>query len=208
MRSVYLDLDAGGRAASLDAGDVLIVGPVSAGAIDITWLDQGGLTRGTIRGAVEGRKYRPGFPFTGFLLEGTPGADVTLLIGPHDADADAAIASSTVAIAGSVEVTNDLGNPLPMRATRDQTITNVAPVAVTEVAAVALAASATRRGFIARNAGASSIALIAAGGTFANSALVLLPGEIYREVDAPGAAWSAICAAGESSTLNILAISA
>jgi hypothetical protein len=58
-------------------------------------------------------------------------------------------------------------------------------------ASVALvAASATRKGVRVRNAGIGHLAITAAPATmFQNAAIVLNPGDMWNETDAPGAAW-------------------
>lgn len=82
-------------------------------------------------------------------------------------------------------------------------VTNVAPVAVTAVAAVMMAADSARRGVRIKNAGISAVAIGGAGLVFAQAAVIIQAGETWNENEAPGAAWYAICDAGQSSTLNI-----
>lgn len=83
------------------------------------------------------------------------------------------------------------------------TVTNSAPVAVAAVAGAVVAASATRRGLRLRNVGDNPVAMGGAGVTYANAVVLIQPGEIWNENEAPGAAWYAICDAGKASTLNI-----
>ena len=85
-------------------------------------------------------------------------------------------------------------------------VANVAPVAVTAVAAALVAASATRRGLRLRNVGANPVALGGAGVTFAGAAVVIQPGETWNENEAPGAAWYVICDAALASTVNVQTI--
>ena len=82
-------------------------------------------------------------------------------------------------------------------------VTNVAPVAVTAAAAVLMAADTARRGIRIKNAGASAVAIGGAGLVFTQAAVIIQAGETWNENEAPGAAWYAICDAGQSSTLNI-----
>lgn len=85
-------------------------------------------------------------------------------------------------------------------------VTNVAPLAVTAVAGVMLAASATRRGFRVKNNGANAVAIGGAGIVFADAVVLIQPGETWNENEAPGAAWYAICDAAAASSLNIQTI--
>ncbi len=133
---------------------------------------------------------------------------------PEGADANNYLATSVaignVVVTNEVEVKNDAGNPLSvsgtvsLAGTLGAALTAVAPVACTAVAAVALAADATRRKVVFRNVGANAIALGPVGVVFANAAIVLQPTEMWVEKDAPGAAWDAICDAALASTLNIV----
>lgn len=83
------------------------------------------------------------------------------------------------------------------------TITDGAPVNVTAAAGVLVAASATRRGMRIRNVGVSPVAIGGAGIVFANAAVLIQPGEVWNEDEAPGAAWYAICDALGTAQLNI-----
>jgi hypothetical protein len=93
-----------------------------------------------------------------------------------------------------------------MRPYLAQAVTNVAAAAVTAAASVLLAAAPARRGFRVRNVGANAVALGGAGLTFAGAAVVIQPGETWNENEAPAAAWSVICDAALTSTLNIQTI--
>jgi hypothetical protein len=109
-----------------------------------------------------------------------------------------------VIVDNELEIKNDVGNPVPVSGTLAAALTDAAPVAVTDVAGVLLAASAGRRSFRARNVGVNAVAIGGAGVTFAAAAIVLQPGELWIETDAPGAAWKCICDATLASTLNVL----
>ncbi|MGK5049892.1 hypothetical protein ACQ4WP_29000 [Janthinobacterium sp. GB4P2] len=89
------------------------------------------------------------------------------------------------------------------RETLAASVSNGAPVAVSDVVGVLIAAQVTRRGLRLRNVGPNPVAIGAAGLTFANAAVVIQSGETWLEADAPGAAWYAICDAGLVTTINI-----
>jgi hypothetical protein len=222
-------LDANGIGVDSQSGAVLLVDGLSAGpSVDVTWIGADGNDAGTVKAVLIGRTLHAGGQFYGYRLQGTPGAVVTLMIGPTGADAYNMLTTSVVIghvlVDNEIEIKNDAGNPLPVSGPLTDTqlraapvpvtsagtlggaLTNVAPVACTDVIAAALAASATRRAFYARNLGPNNVALVAAAGTFANAAIVLLPGETWSEKLAPGAAWYAICDAAETATLNILTV--
>jgi hypothetical protein len=81
---------------------------------------------------------------------------------------------------------------LPVKTKALATLVHQAAVAV-GVAATALISDATLRKLVIRNDHATAkIALGGAGVTLANGAIVLLPGDIWREEDAAGAAWYAV----------------
>ncbi len=221
LKSRKVIMDAAGYAQDMVAGSLLILDALSAGAsIDVTWIDAQGHAAETVVGVIIGRRLHAGGQFSGYQLRGTPGATATLLVGPDSADAGTVISASfvlghVISDAGSVvEVNNVPANAVPVKpGTGAQfdvleklgaALTNVAPVACSAVIAVALAADAARRKVVFRNSGANPIALVAAGGSYANAAIVLQPTEMWAETDAPGAAWYAICDAGLASTLNII----
>jgi hypothetical protein len=237
MKTVSVKLDANGRAQDMAGGWVFICESLSAGdEVTLTWLVNGREERGVLRHVSPGRRYKPGFYFDGFQLNGTAGAEVVMIIGGENADADlfdtealayitnpdadpvpvniinpvTLTASSVTVTANGVAVSDAAPFPikspgtLPVQEQLPSAIANVAPVAVTAVIGALLALDATRRGFVARNAGDNAVAFVAAGGSYANAALVLQPGEIYREESVPGAAWFAICEAGVTSTVNLL----
>jgi hypothetical protein len=199
MKTVTVKLDANGRAQDMSGGFVLIAETLTgADDVTLTWLANGREERGVVQHVSPGRKYKPGFYFDGFQLVGAADATVVLLIGGEGADAD------LFDTEGLAYITNPAADPVPVDQARPAALTNVAPVAVTAVATLLLAAVAGRRIAYLRNAGAETVALGAAGLTFAAAAIYLLPGETWVEDRAPGAAWFAICDAGLASTVNIL----
>lgn len=81
---------------------------------------------------------------------------------------------------------------LPMQRQALSTITHFAPVVINTGAAQALVSDATQRTLRIRNASASATVYL--GGpavTAANAAIVLAPGALWIEEEAPGAAWFA-----------------
>ena len=82
-------------------------------------------------------------------------------------------------------------------------VADLAPVAVTDVRAVMVAASAARRGLRIKNAGLSAVAIGGVNVAFATAAVQILPGETWMENEAAPAAWYCVCAVGTSSSLNI-----
>lgn len=103
-------------------------------------------------------------------------------------------------LAGSVS----LSAAIPQGAT----LTNVAEATVGVAASVVAAASATRLGlrFLAPATNSGNVALIGAGGTFANAAIILAPGDAWVESEAAAAAWSAIADAA-AQKLRVLEVS-
>ncbi|QQK04575.1 hypothetical protein JFN94_24790 [Burkholderia anthina] len=134
--------------------------------------------------------------------------------------------TGTVNVAGAtltatnVGINNTGANPVPVQLhTSDDTVAipvqvqppasapaDVGGVAVGTSGAVLIAASVARKGLRIRNAGAGQLAITAAAGTtFANAALVLMPGDSWVERDAPQAAWYAVSDTG--TTANIQTVS-
>lgn len=71
-------------------------------------------------------------------------------------------------------------------------IVNVPFKTVGTVEVLAAAANANRLGLRFLNSGGTNIALGGAGLAFADAAIVLAPGQLWVEADAPGAAWVAL----------------
>lgn len=120
---------------------------------------------------------------------------------------DAQLRAAPVPVSGTVGLTpNTAATPWYVKDARSSTLTNVAPVVATNAATLLLAADNTRRCIMFRNMDAANpVALIAAAGTYANAAIVLLPGEMWRETDMAGAAWYGITSAGGlTATVNMI----
>lgn len=105
--------------------------------------------------------------------------------------------------ATNVGISNTDAAPVPTKAKLAGAVAHSEPVGVGVVAVKVLEPSATRRGARFRNAGAAPFAIGGAGVTFAAATDIVMPGETWNEIDAPGAAWYAICEAGSASTINI-----
>lgn len=82
-------------------------------------------------------------------------------------------------------------------------VADVAAQAVGTSGSQVLAAGAGRKRAIFRNSGAGQLAITAAAGTtFANAAIVLQPGDAWKETDAPQLAWYAVSDVGTSVTIQ------
>jgi hypothetical protein len=209
LRTRTVTLDVNGIAIDHEAGDCLVVDALTLGpSVDVTWLDSAGNDAGTVLNVLIGRHLHAGGTFDGFRLLGTPGSVVSLLIGPGESDVTSLISSSFVIghviVDNAVEITNDAGNPLPVLPKLATVLTDIGLVAATAVAAVLVAASATRRSFRVRNAGPDPVALGGGAVTFATAAMILQFGDAWIEDDAPGAAWKCICDAGKTASLYVL----
>lgn len=114
-----------------------------------------------------------------------------------------------MAVNGTVNIGNALGAPVPTLAQPIATgVTDAAPVAVgtTNPSAALVAASGARKGFRVLNAGTGKLAITAsAATTLANAALVLNPGDMWDETEAPGAAWFAISDTGTTANVQVIA---
>lgn len=96
-------------------------------------------------------------------------------------------------VLGIATVDNNDDEAIPVRSQSLSIFMHAAPVSVGVTATVLTAADATRRKLVIRNGHVS--AAVAIGGasiTMENAAIVLLPGDIWEERDAAGAAWYAI----------------
>lgn len=113
-----------------------------------------------------------------------------------------AFAGTVSPVLGVVTVDNTSGEAIPIAQVAGTTFTteakplgslvNPAPVVV-GLAATALIADATLKRLRIRNGHATAIvALGGAGVTLANAAIQLLPGDVWLEKDAAGAAWFAV----------------
>lgn len=112
------------------------------------------------------------------------------------------IGGSTVQVtADNVGINNTTANPVPVKTVRQSQIIDYAPTNV-GTASVLLVSDAALQGLRFRNPHATArIALGGAAVTMANAAIVLEPGDIWNETDAPGAEWHAISDTAGASVL-------
>lgn len=193
MQTRTLTIDAGGSVRDTQGGGYLGVQSVSnSHSIDIAWLDSSGTERAQVDDVHAGQTFQGAF--AGYVIFGTPGDVVVLLVGALGEYADPITSAAPVTVTGTVTTAESLITAL----------TNAAPVAASAVIAPLVAASATRRVFWARNVGAEAVALVGAAGTYANAAIYIQPGETHVERVAPGAAWYVICDAALATTVNLL----
>jgi hypothetical protein len=130
---------------------------------------------------------------------------------------DAGYDTAALSVSGAVEVTNDVGNPLPVtvgnlpavQAVKDvdaASVTDAAPVTVGVAATLIAAASAGRRALRITNRGTDLVYLGSSGVTLANGAIAIGPGETYHEELAAAVAWYGISAtAGQSVRVQSIA---
>lgn len=85
-------------------------------------------------------------------------------------------------------------------------VADIAPVAVTEARPRVVDQSPTRRGLRLRNSGLYPVGMGGQNVTMANAVVLIQPGEVWNENEAPGAAWYCVTAAGQASTINIQTI--
>lgn len=120
--------------------------------------------------------------------------------------------------ATNVGINNTSANPVPVTLVSEpgapfqvqpvpssSAATDIAPLAVT-VAGVELIAAGTRKGLRIRNSGTGQLGLTAASATtFAQAAIVLQPGDMWNETDAPQATWYAISDVGTTANMQAVA---
>ncbi|SEC35791.1 hypothetical protein SAMN02787142_1251 [Burkholderia sp. WP9] len=176
----------------------------------------------TIEDVLTGWKIKPAGGFDSITIESATGDTVSAIVTAGDVDIQILESNS--------QVTNTSANPVPVSlvsepgapvavnvvsGTINMTATNVgivpsgsasadvAPVAVGTSGALLIAAAAGRKRLMIRNAGAGQLALTtAAGTTFANAAVVLQPGDVWQERDAPQIAWYAVSDVGTTANLQ------
>lgn len=144
--------------------------------------------------------------FDGVIFEASADCFVSVFLSFNDVSLGFS-AGAEVLVAGEVSITNDAGSAIPVSVQGgviNMTATNVGVnndlKTITDFPAVAvgtgvtpLVNDATQKRLRIRNAHASAkIAIGGAGVTLANGAVHLLPGDVWMEDDAPGAAWYAI----------------
>lgn len=110
---------------------------------------------------------------------------------------------------GSVDVINtpnvNVVNTPNVKSVLATTITDTAAVSVGVAATALVAADATRRGLRVRNNGTADVFLGGAGVTTANGCIRLVPGALWVEDEAPGAAWFGISGtAGQDVRVQVL----
>ena len=89
-------------------------------------------------------------------------------------------------------LTNDDAHAVPVRNQALSTIVHEPVVTINTGAAQALVSDATlKRLYIKNSDPAANVAIGAAGVTIANAAIILAPGDVWKEDDAAGAAWYA-----------------
>lgn len=143
------------------------------------------------------------------VQNGATGQTVKIAISAGDAGQD----SANLSVTGAVEITNDIGAPIPVSgtvavsavagtvATVETLATAIAhPAAVSVgVAATALLAAVARRCVEFYNDGTDTVYLGGATVTTANAAIRIAPGQSYFNDIAPGAAWYGISATAAQS---------
>lgn len=127
--------------------------------------------------------------------------------------------SGATMTATNVGVNNTTANPVPVQlhvsditlpvsgavslTPGGSAVTDVAAQAVGTAGASVIAASAGRKRLIFRNTGTGQLAITSASGTtFANAAVVLQPGDAWKEVDAPQLQWFAVSDVGTNVTIQ------
>jgi hypothetical protein len=211
MQTRTLALLAGIPQADHQGGTTICCYQTMGGEFAITLLDDAGNRLTTINDFNFGMKLQPAKPFGGYELLSAVDSIVTIVVGYGDADmAGAAVLVTNngtqripVDIGGG-NVTVNLASPMPTLETLAGTLTDTGLVTATAVRAALLAASPTRRSFRARSAGPDPVAVGGAAVTFATATLILQPGDVWLEADAPGAAWKCICDAGKTASLYVL----
>jgi hypothetical protein len=152
----------------------------------------------------------PGAPFSVTIAPGSTVEVTADNVGINNTEANPVPVSLVVAPDASVAVTlagstDDAVIPVQAQPVAT-TITEPAAVLVASVGAALLAASATRKGFRVRNAGTGLLALTAsAAQSLANAVIVLNPGDVWTESEAPGAAWFAVSDVGTTANVQVLA---
>jgi hypothetical protein len=109
--------------------------------------------------------------------------------------------------AEAVPVIPKIGTVFDVLQKKPTAIVNGAAVAVNDVSTAITAGNPARRGLRLRNAGANPVAIGGAGVAFATAVIIIQPGEVWNESEAPGAVWHGICEAGLNSTINVQSLS-
>jgi hypothetical protein len=146
-------------------------------------------------------------PYDGLTLRAAVDCVVSLFLTTSDVSLGFSDGSQVAVSGGSLTIANDAAHRVPVDIAGGTvnvtagnvtvnnnltTLTHAAPVAV-GIAATPVISDATQKRLRFRNADpAAVIVLGGAGVTLASGVIVLNPGDIWNEVDAPGAAWFAI----------------
>ncbi|MEN2471055.1 hypothetical protein [Burkholderia sp. GS2Y] len=136
-------------------------------------------------------------------LVSEPGAPIAVSAGPGQVhvtvDGTVAVSGATLT-ATNVGINNTSANPVPVQSLPvGSAVADVNAAAVGTSGAQVIPASAARKRLIFRNVGAGQLAITAtAGTTFGNAAIVLQPGDAWKETDAPQLAWYAVSDVGTS----------
>lgn len=189
----------------LDApGLILLVDDIgTAASIDVSLLKNG--TPQYMPNRKPGFRY--GGAFDGVILTSAIDADVSIFISSTDVQMvpdDVRIRSNAgdpvfvsfsqqIVPLGSVTVNNTNAQAVPVRPQTLATLVDYPAKVVNTGEAVSLVSDAALRRLVVTNASVSAwVAIGGAGVTMANAAIVLMPGDIWTEDDAAGAAWYAI----------------
>lgn len=226
MQTLSTKLLAGQRTPFGIAGSVLLIQSADQGNNIAVRFLTGAAVNAEVDQVGTAFKAKPANGFTGVDMLATVDTNVTFII--SDGDVDLHMSSLGVQITNTsgnpvpVSLVAEPGAPVPVTvqgsvnvtgATLTATDVGIVPagVAIAEAGSTVvgiggtahvLAAAAGRKRAIFYNAGNGKIALGGAAGlTFATAAIILQPGDAWKETDAPQLDWYAISDAG--STVNI-----
>jgi len=116
-------------------------------------------------------------------------------------------ADQTIKIAvgyGTAEVDSVSGT---VTVSQGSTAVNDGTVAITDVEAALIAIGSGRKSVRFHNIGTNTVAIGAAGITYAARTIVLAPGDTWIERDAANAAWFGICDTGLTASVNVQTVS-
>lgn len=94
-------------------------------------------------------------------------------------------------------------NRLPTEGVKGSSANILALITVSGTVTALVGANSNRISFRVRNSGLTEVAIGTSGVTWDNRVIVLSPGDVWVEDDAPGIAWSAVCASGTTSFLAV-----
>lgn len=180
-------------------GKVILVDDIiGANSITITPLQNGGSTRPMPN---RRRAFKCWVDYDGVTLESAVDCTVHIWLSMKDVSLGFAD-GATVNVLGQVQVTNDATRRIPVQVDGSvinvnavpfsyMTLADLPPVAV-GVAAVKVSDDATLKRLRIRNMSETAKIALGGQGVTLNSAIVIMPGEIFIEDDAAGAAWYAV----------------